>query len=126
MEDSDKSDQKIDFNTIREHLKDYINNRIDYLRLTIVENIANAVPVLILAVILTLLFIVFWIFGNIAAVIAIGKMIDSMALGFLIVAGCNLLIGIILLALYKQLLADPIGNMIVKNLTDKSQKDENK
>jgi hypothetical protein len=123
MEDSNSTEPKVDYNEVKSHLRDYIDNRIAFLKLSAIEIVAGTVPGIALFVIILLLFSVFWIFANVAAVLAIAKMIQSLALAFLIISGCNLALAAVFIMGYKGLLAKPLGNMIVKLLTDKLLKD---
>jgi hypothetical protein len=70
-----------------------------------------------------LVFFFFLLFGSIAAAIAIGHLVNSLALGFLIVAGAWLLLGILIWTAKNRLLRIPIMNAIIGSLfsTDKEQ-----
>ena len=126
MEDINKEDEKIDFNMVKDHLMDYLNNRLKSFQLTVIEYVAKILPVFVFVAIIALVILVFWIFGNIAAALAIGRAIDNIALGLLIMAIFNLILGAILVFAFKDLIHKPVSNWIVKILSLSLESDENK
>jgi hypothetical protein len=126
MEDNKKDPEKIDFNDLKDHVKGYIENRLKLLQLTVIEYIAKVSPVFVLVALMALVLLVFWIFVNISAAIAIGRAIDSMAFGFLIISGFNLLLCGFFVLTFKGLIQKPVSNWIVKILTQSLESDDNK
>jgi Putative Actinobacterial Holin-X, holin superfamily III len=106
--------------------KEYINTRIAQFKLSVAEKISKLLAVMIAGIVAALVFFFFLLFGSIAAALAIGHQMDSPALGFLMVAGGWLLLGMIIWMAKNRLLRIPIMNAIIGSLfgTDKEHEED--
>jgi len=66
-------------------------------------------------------FFLFILLASVAAAIAVGQWLDSMWLGFLIVAGLVLLLGLVLWLAKDRLLRIPIMNALLKIFFEKEE-----
>ena len=106
------------------HVKEYINTRVELTKLQIAEKTSLVVSQLIAGAIVALFFLLFLIFGSIAGAWALSTWLGKPYLGFLIVAGIYLVLGIIVWAGRGRLLRFPIMNAIIKQLRRKDNDDE--
>lgn len=104
--------------------KEYINTRIAQVKLSLAEKVSKALSVMIAGFVAVLVFLFFLLFGSIAAAIAIGNMIENLWLGFLIMGGVWLLLGIIIWKAKDRLLRIPIMNTILDSLFNHEKEDE--
>lgn len=125
MEDANRGNETFHFDTMKGHVKDYINNRLEYFKLVVIEYIARLMPVIVFVVIMGILIILFWIFVNIAVAMAIGNSINSQVGGFLIVSGINLVLAAIFTLAYKKIIFKPVSSFTVKVLIKSLEADEN-
>lgn len=79
---------------------------------------------MIAGLVAALVFFFFLLFGSVAAAIAIGHQLHSLALGFLIIAGAWLLSGILIWISRNRLLRIPIMNAIIGSLFSSDKEDE--
>jgi predicted RND superfamily exporter protein len=126
MEEHIPDDPKADFNQLKNHFTDYLKNRVEYFRLSVIETIAKSTPPMVLVALVSVFGLIFWIFVNIAAIIALGAWCENIAAGYLIMCGVNLLIVIILIVGYNPMINKPVSDLMVKILTDSKDTDENK
>ncbi len=105
-------------------LQDYINARIALLGLEIIEKTSKGVTFLILAVMLTIFFMLFLVFGSIALAFAIGNEIGSIGYGFAIISGFYLILFLIILIFRKSLIEKPALDYSVKYLFEKNEDEQ--
>lgn len=98
------------------HIKEYVNNRVSSIKLSVAEKTSKILANLIAASIVIFVFFFFIIFISIAIAFAFAKLTGEYYWGFLIVAGIYLLMGIIVWALKDKLLRFPIMNSMLKQL----------
>ena len=107
-----------------EHVKDYVNTRIDQVKLSMAEKVSKVMAALIAGMFVVVLFFLFVVFGSIAAAYAIGLWLGKMWLGFLIIAVFYLLVGIITWLAKERLLRIPIMNAIIRQLFHSEDNEE--
>ncbi|MFP4664638.1 MAG: phage holin family protein [Bacteroidales bacterium] len=102
--------------------EDYISSRILLLKIEGTEKISETLAVLFRRIILSMFagFVVFFI--SIALALWIGEQMNSYVLGFLALAGVNLLLLIILLIFRKRLLEKYIKDEVVRTVFRDSDK----
>ncbi len=109
---------------LTDHVKQYINTRVELTKLTIAEKTSQVISQLIAFTIVALFFLFVLIFGSIAGAWALSNWIGKPYAGFLIVAGIYLVLGIIVWAARGRLLRFPIMNAIIKLLQKKDDDNE--
>ncbi|MFL5748858.1 MAG: phage holin family protein [Niastella sp.] len=109
---------------LTDHVKEYINTRVELTKLQIAEKSSLVVSQVIAVTIVALFFLLFLIFGSIAGAWALSNWIGKPYSGFLIVAGIYLLLGIIVWAARGRLLRFPILNAIIRQLQKRDNDDE--
>ena len=109
---------------LTDHVKEYINTRVELTKLAIAEKTSRVISQLIAITIVTLFFLFVLIFGSIAGAWALSNWIGKPYAGFLIVAGIYLVLGIIFWAARGRLLLYPIMNAIIRQLQKKDDDDE--
>jgi len=118
MEEFKKIESLID------RLREYVNTRIAQVKLSFAEKISNVAALIIAVLMSALVFFLFLVLASVAASIAIGQWLDNYWLGFLIVAGLILIIGILLWSFRERWLQRPIMKILIKTLFNKSEDDE--
>ncbi|MDX1652344.1 MAG: competence protein [Brumimicrobium sp.] len=93
---------------IQEEVKSYIDKNIAYYKLLGFKVVTKTTVMFVKYTLILLSFALVLIFGSIAAGLAIGEALDSNVLGFLIIAGIYLFIGIILLILNYKVVEGPL------------------
>ena len=126
MEEANHGDETFHFDAMKGRVKDYINNRIEYFKLAVIEYIAKFMPVVVFVIIMGILLLLTWIFANIAVAVAISRATGSLTEGFLIISGFNLVLAVIFLFAYKKIIVKPVSNFTVKILIKSLEADENK
>lgn len=109
---------------LTDHVKEYINTRVELAKLTIAEKTSQIVSQLIAVSIVALFLLFVLVFGSIAGAWALSDWIGKPYAGFLIVAGIYLVLGIIVWVARGRLLLYPIMNAIIKQLQKKDDDDE--
>lgn len=113
-----------DFNNAEgfvDQVKEYINTRLAQLKLTFAEKTSKLMAVMIAVVMSALVFFLFLVLICIAGAIAIGQWLESFWLGFIVVGGIVLIIGIILWISKDWLIRKPIMNAMIKAMFDKDE-----
>lgn len=105
-------------------LKDYSNNRIELVKLSMVEAVAKAAASVTSNLILFITFFAFFVFASFALALFIGKQMGDYYLGFAVMAGFYLLLFLLTLLLRKNTIEKPILNQTIKKLLE-DQDDEN-
>lgn len=89
---------------LSEDAKDYIESSVEYYKLDAYKKTAKATSALLKFFIISGIFLLFFAFLLIAIAIWLGELLDSMYLGFFIVAGVNLLLIIFFSSVGKKLI----------------------
>jgi uncharacterized membrane protein YdbT with pleckstrin-like domain len=113
-----------DFNngeTFVDDVKEYVNTRIAQLKLLFAEKTSKVMAVMIAVVMSALVFFLFLLLICIAGAIAIGQWLESFWLGFVVVGGIVLIVGLILWIFKDQIIRKPIMNVLIKTMFDKDE-----
>ncbi len=125
MENSNDGEPKLEFESIRKHATEYLKNRLEYFKLVIIEYFARLAPSIVLLLVIGMIMLVFWVFANISAALAIGNALQNPSMGFLIVSGINLVLALFIFAARKALIFKPVSNWLVQILLKSMDADEN-
>ncbi len=106
-------------------VRDYVNTRVDLATFLATEKAAEVLSSLVTKGALILVFIIGFIFLNISLSLYVGTLINSAAVGFLIVAGFYILVGIILIVIKDTWLKNPILNSFIKQMHKRNDDDTN-
>jgi hypothetical protein len=101
---------------LTDHVKDYVNTRVELTKLRIAEKTSLILGDLIAIGIVAMFFLFVLLFGSIAGAWALSDWIGKPYSGFLIVAGFYLLLGIIVWLARGKFIRFPIMNAIIKKL----------
>ena len=107
--------------TFVEQVKEYVNTRIAQLKLSFAEKTSKVMSVMIAVVISALVFFLFLVLISIAGAMAIGQWLESPWLGFVIVGGVILVVGLVLWVSKDRLIGKPIMNALIKVIFDKEE-----
>jgi hypothetical protein len=110
---------------LTEHVKEYINTKIELTKLRLAEKTSQIIGNLIAFAIVAVLFLFVIVFGSIAGAWALSELIGKPYSGFLIVAGFYLLLGIIVWFARNRLIRFPVMNAIIKLLHKKDDDEDN-
>lgn len=99
-------------------LKNYSNNRIDLVKLSLVEAVAKAAASVTSNLILFFTFFAFFVFASFALALFIGKRMGDYYWGFGIIAGFYLLLFLLTLMLRKNQIEKPILNQTIRKLME--------
>lgn len=101
---------------LSQHLRDYVQTRLDLLKLEVAEKSSAVVSKLIALTIVMVFFMLFWAFLNVALAFFLSEITGSGIYGFLLVSGFNLFIGWIIWIAKDRLIRVPIMNAIIAQL----------
>lgn len=113
-----------EIDAIKKELKEYIELRIDLIRLHTAENISRLISKTVTILILGYLLMFILLFLSLATGFFIAEKLESNALGFLCVTGLYFLLLAIFLFLRKQIVERPVIKAIVKLFFPKFDDDE--
>lgn len=101
-------------NNIFENASDYLESRVDLLKLKAVKKMSDITSSLVtrLTIILIIAFVFFM--ANIGLAMWIGDMMEKMYYGFFIVAGGYIVVALILFGFRRQLFKTPLHNRLIK------------
>lgn len=103
---------------VYEKLKDYTDTRINLLKLKTVNKVSGILSTLLSTLILTVMLVLVIFCISVAFALLIGEWLGSAYLGFFIVAGVYIIIGLILYSARRKFLREPISNKLLKELLD--------
>jgi hypothetical protein len=101
--------------TLTDQATEYVNTFIQHTRVRTTMKATNVISESLAAILVTCFFIFCFLFAGIGAGLWIGHRMNNMEVGFFIVAGAYLLIGLILL-LFKKQITMPLKNFIVRKI----------
>ncbi len=107
-----------------DHVKDYINTRIELIKLQVAEKTSKILAGLIAGLIVSVIFLLFFLFVNIAIAYLLGEWIGKIWAGFLIVSGLYLFLGILIWTGRNKLIRIPIMNKMIETLFKNENEDE--
>lgn len=106
------------------NLKEFVNAKLDSLKLSLAEKISRLAANLAAALIVMVMITLCIIFFSMALAYFLGGLVGNTWLGFLIVAFFYLLIAIIVWAARERILRIPIMNSILSQLSKTDEQDE--
>ena len=112
------SSDSFSINELSENIREYVETRIDLIKLETADSGASAVSSMMSWLVIGLIGFLVVLMATIGAAIGIGYMVENFALGFFIVTGFYLLVGLVLYANRNNWLRKPFINIIIKNLYD--------
>jgi len=115
-----------ELNDLRKDVLEYIEVRIDLIRLHTAENIAKIFSNAAVAVVIGYLMFLIIMFISLAAGFFIGTLLGSNELGFLCVAGFYLVFLLLFLVFRKRIVERPVVRSVIKLLFPKMESDEKK
>lgn len=105
--------------------KEYTETNLELFRLNAIDKSADVVSSLFTRLILIMVVAMFSLFINIALSIYIGKLLNEMYLGFLIVSGIYLILSLIIYFFSDTLLKAPLANLVIAKLLKSKVKKTN-
>lgn len=112
------------FESLAEQLRAYVNTRVSQAKLSMAEKISKLAATMIAMLLSALVFFLFFVLLTVAAALLVGQWLNSLWLGFLIVAGLVLLTGLIIWLAKDRLIRIPIMNALIEALFDKDEEHE--
>jgi hypothetical protein len=109
---------------LSENVKEYVNNKIELTKLTVAEKSSSVLSKLMAGIIVAIVFTFFLVFASVALSLMLGKWLGDTWLGFLVVAGIYLLIGLIVWFGREKIIRIPIMNTILHQLFKDEDNDE--
>ena len=109
---------------LAEHVKEYINNRMDSVKLNAAEKSSKLAATVIASVVVAMFFISFLFFASTALAFVFSRLTGELWLGFLIVSGIYLLLGAVVWLLKDRILQLPIMNAMLKQLFTNDEDDD--
>ena len=101
---------------LAQHVREYINNRMDAVKLNTAEKSSKLAATVIASVVVGIFFFSFLFFASTALAFVFSRLTGELWLGFLIVAVIYLLLGIIIWSFKDRLLQLPIMNSLLQQL----------
>lgn len=99
-----------------EKAEQYSKTSLELIKLNAIDKSSDVISSLAVVITLTLIGAMFTLFFNIGIGFMIGKMLNNYAIGFLIVSGFYVILGIVVFIYKKSLIKDPIDNLVVGKL----------
>ena len=109
---------------LAEHVKEYVNNRIDQLKLSSAEKTAKLMSYFIAVLVVVLLVVFFILFGAVALSLYMGEVFGAVYWGFLFTGGLLLLFAWITGVFRKTILQFPIMNALIQQLFTENEEDD--
>ena len=104
------------FEKLYDKAKEYTETSLELYRLNAIDKTADVVSSLFARLALLMVVAMFSLLINIALSLYIGKLLDEMYLGFLIVSGFYLIVAIIIFLFSDKLLKIPLTNLVIAKL----------
>ncbi|RAR46526.1 hypothetical protein [Flavobacterium lacus] len=101
----------------------YSRTSLELIKLNAIDKSSDVISSLAVVLTLTLVVAIFTLFINIGLALLIGKILANYAIGFFIVSGFYVFVGILIYVFRKSLIKVPIDNIVVGKLL--KTKDEN-
>ena len=102
----------------------YSKTTLEIVKLKTVDKTSDIISSLAVSLILILIVAIFSLFINVGIALWIGNIMENTALGFFIVSGFYLLLGIIVYFNKESLIKTPIDNLIIKKLLKSDSRDD--
>lgn len=125
-----QDDKEKNFEGLFEDAKDYIDTRLEYTRLYLVEKMSKIFADIVTHAVVTICFILAFLFGTFTLALFLSDVLGSFTRGFGCVAILYLLLAILVYAMKEKYIEKAIINFSIKNyftkLADKDDEDEQK
>lgn len=108
--------EKTHVENLLSHTREYLDTKINILKLTAVDKGSNAVSSAAVYIGLAVISFFFLVFLSIGAALAISSALENAYAGFLIVAGIYLVLGILLYVMQDKWVKTPIVNAMIKSI----------
>ena len=105
-------------------VKEYVDIRLDSVKLSVAEKTSAVLANVLAGMVVALVFVCFIFFGSIALALLLGSWLGAWWLGFLIVAGIYLLLGLITWLARGRLIRLPIMNAMIRQLFNRLEYDD--
>lgn len=105
-------------------VKDYVDTRLDSVKLSVAEKTSAVLANVLAGMVVALVFVCFVFFGSIALALLLGSWLGAWWLGFLIVAGIYLLLGLITWLARGRLIRLPIMNAMIRQMFNRLEFDD--
>ena len=112
------------FESLVDQLKAYVNTRVSQAKLSLAEKLSNLAATVIAMLMSALVFFLFLTLLCVAVALLIGQWLGSLWLGFLIVSGFVLLLGLILWVAKDRIFRIPIMNVLIEAMFENEEEDE--
>lgn len=110
---------------LAEHVKEYVNTRISMVKLEIAEKVSKLGAWIIAALLVFFILLFFVVFVSLSAAHGIGDALGKPYLGFLIIGGVYLLLGLFVWWKKERLLRIPLMNALIRQLFADENEHEN-
>jgi hypothetical protein len=107
---------KEDLELLFEKTADYVETKVDLLKLQTIDKTADVASTLVLVMIVALIFSIVFFILNIGVALWIGNLLGKTYDGFFIIAGFYTLIGIMIYLFKGKLFKEGLSNLIIKKL----------
>lgn len=108
----------ISLNKLTDNIREYIETRIDIIKLETAESGASAVSSMMSWLIILLVGFLVVLMLTVGMAIGIGYITDNFAVGFFIVTAFYIVVGLLMYNFREKWLRKPFTNVIVKNIYD--------
>lgn len=115
------SEQPSYFEELKQLVSDYVDARIELLKINVYEKIAKVIAILFSSIVIVLLFFFLVLFLSISGGFYFGTLLNNNAMGFLLVFGIYLLILVLVMAFRKNLLEKYIIDKVINTLFEKEE-----
>jgi len=109
--------------TLKDNVEDYIETRIDIIKLKIIDKVGSAMSGAIVGIATAFLALIILLFLSFSAAFAIAEVTNRNSIGFLAVAGFYILLAVLLTVLKEKLVTMPIINALLKKFYFQSASD---
>lgn len=118
------SEQPNTYNELKQLIADYVDARIELIKLDVFEKVAKVTAALFSSVVVALLGFFLLFFLSMSAGFYLARLFDNEAIGFLIVTGFYLLLFAIVISRKKDFMEKYIIDRVIGELTRKDGEDE--
>lgn len=98
--------------------KEYVNTRVELLRLKSISKLAGVFSSLITVILLLLAGLITLILLSVGLSLYLGRLLGALHYGFFIVGGIYLLLLLVILIFKKNIINQPLSNWMIKTLAD--------
>ncbi len=107
---------RVGLNDLAENIREYVETRIEIIKLETADSGASAVSSMLSWVIIAVIGVIFLMMLTIGTALGIGYLVENFAIGFFAVTGVYLIIGLVLYFNRTVWLRKPFINTIIKNI----------